>query len=250
MNISGITNNPSLLFRESFVSTEFDVHPEWETKVCEIISFCSNHQFESGLELLHLIEEASQTNFSSNNNHFINSIYEKSSTCSELLGSLLMCLAWLHSKKTFPKILKKDDLYYFLSPDGQITQVNSNRKGSLPASKKFDVISSDQSAQYDFTELIKHYFEEVCADYITNKNYDSLLKAQTYMIAFDPKEIKWFARRGLLNKRLGNFSDAVSDLKRFISFCNYEDAPIAVKNALIELEGLKATDNFSEYLIH
>jgi hypothetical protein len=159
MNINEITSNPSLLFRESFVSAEFDVHPEWEKEVCEIVSFCSNHQFESGLELLHLIEEASQANFSSNNNHFINSIYNKNSTCSELLGGLFMCLTWIHSKKTLPKVLKKDDLYYFLSPDGQITQINSNRKGSLPASKKFDLISCEQSVHYDFTELIKHYFE-------------------------------------------------------------------------------------------
>jgi regulator of sirC expression with transglutaminase-like and TPR domain len=102
----------------------------------------------------------------------------------------------------------------------------------------------------NFADLIKHYFEELCANYIKEEKYSSLEKAQSYMISFDPKEMKWYARRGLLLKRLGKFTEALSDLKRFLSFCSYEEAPEAVKTALIELEGLKATDNFNAYSIH
>ncbi len=161
-----------------------------------------------------------------------------------------MCIIWSHSKSTQPSVIRKDHLYYFLSPNGEITQVNSNRKGALQTSHKFDLINAANTHQYNFVDFIKHYYEEVCAVYIRNENYDSLLKAQTYMIAFDPKDTKWFARRGLLHKRLGNFSKALSDLKRFLSFCDYEETPNSVKAALIELEGLKATDNFSEFSVH
>jgi len=147
-------------------------------------------------------------------------------------------------------VICSSGLYYFVTPDGEITQVNSNRKRTLSNSEKFDIFNSDKTQQLDFTELIKHYFEEVCSTYIKEKKFNSLKRAQTYMIESDPKDVKWYARRGLLLKRLGQYSDALSDLKRFISFHTYEDIPESVKHALIELEGLKATDNFSEYSVH
>lgn len=250
MNINTITDNPSDLFKASFSPEELQVNPSWEDCINQILDKCSETDFSSGLDLLTLIEEKSKVKFTSSKSHLISNIESKEQGCSELLGSIIMCLAWLNTKKTFPKVILSSGLYYFASPDGEITQVNSNRKQQLTASKKFDLFKSENTHQFNFVDLIKHYFEEVCAEYIKNENYKSLEKAQSYMISFDPREIKWFARRGLLLKRLGHFSEALSDLKRFISFCSYEEAPEAVKTALIELEGLNATDNFSEYSVH
>ncbi len=229
---------------------ELRIPPLWEQEFKRIISFCNEKGFSSGVELLDLIEVASKAIFLSNNNHFIFTLSNKKPICSELLGSLLMYLIWFDTKKTFPKIISSSELYFFSTPDNDITQINSNEKNALPDSKKFDLFNSGRALQLSFIDLVKHYFEELCSKYIENQNYQSLQKAQTYMIFFDPKEIKWYARRGLLRKRLGDFSGALSDLKRFLSFCSYEETPIAVKNALIELEGLNATNNFSEYSIH
>lgn len=250
MNINKITENPSLLFKSSFVPEELSISSSWESKIEHLISTCCKEGFSSGVELLTSIEQVSQAIFSVNTNNLISTLADKKPVCSELLGSMLMCLAWLDSKKTFPKVILSSGLYYFVTPDGDITQVNSNRKSKLEASEKFELFSSDKTIQFNFVDLVKHYFEEVCAGYIKNKNYESLEKAQTYMISFDPREVKWYARRGLLLKRRGKYSEALTDLKRFLSFCTYEDAPQAVKTAIIELEGLKAIDNFSEFSIH
>ncbi|MGH1468873.1 MAG: tetratricopeptide repeat protein [Bdellovibrionales bacterium] len=250
MNINELTENPAFLFKESFVSEELGINPTWEKEIEAIVSVCSKEEFSTGIELLRLIEAASKATFISNDKHFVTALSNDKPICSELLGGILMCLVWLNTKKTFPKVILSSGLYFFTTPEGQITQINSNRKDTLPASQKFDLFNSEKTVQFNFVDLVKHYFEEVCSEYIKNENYDSLKKAQSYMITFDPREIKWYARRGLLLKRLGDFSGALSDLKRFLSFCTYEDAPVAVKNALIELEGLNATDNFSEYSIH
>ncbi len=250
MNINELTKNPALLFKESFVPVELKVPLSWEEELKKIISFCREKSFSSSLELLDLIETPSQATFLSNKNHFIFTPPNKKPIYSELLGSLLMYLIWFDIKKTLPKIILSSEQYFFLTPNNDVIQINSNKKNTLPTSKKFNLFNSDKIVQLNFVDLVKHYFEKLCSQHIENKNYQSLQKAQTYMIFFDPKEIKWYARRGLLLKRLGDFSGALSDLKRFLSFCAYEDAPMVVKNAIIELEGLNATNNFSEYSIH
>ncbi len=250
MNINEITTNPSFLFRAAFVPEELGIDSSWEALLTETIRSCNAQDFESGPELLVGIEQSSKTTFSANSNHLISTLDSKNLPGSELLGSILMCLVWLNTKKSFPKVVLSSGLYYFMTPEGEVTPINSNKKVNLKDFERFELFNSEKTIQFNFVDLIKHYFEEICSGYIQNENYDSLEKAQTYMIAFDPREIKWYARRGLLLKRRGKYSEALADLKRFLSFCEYEDAPQAVKTALIELEGLKAIDNFSDFSIH
>jgi tetratricopeptide (TPR) repeat protein len=250
MNIHQIAQSPSILFKESFEIEEHSIPADWEQFLLNTIEDSCKIEFNSGTELLTLIELKSNCTFSANNNHCVPSLVSTLKTSSELLGSVLMSLIWIKSKKSLPKVIYSSNLYYFMSPDGEITQINSNRKRSLSNSEKFDLFNSDRTQQLDFDELIKHYFEEMCSLYIKEKKFNSLKRAQTYMIESDPKDVKWYARRGLLLKRLGQYSEALSDLKRFISFHTYEEVPESVKQALIELEGLKATDNFNSYSVH
>lgn len=250
MNINQITQNPSILFKESFELEEHSIAPNWELEILSLIEDSCKIEFNTATELLTLIEMKSECLFTANDNHSLEPMFSSAKISSELLGGLLMSLIWIKAKKTLPKVIYSNRLYYFACPDGELTQINSNRKRSLNNSEKFDIFNSELTQQFDFVELVKHYFEEVCSVYIKEEKFNSLKRAQTYMIHLDPKDVKWYARRGLLLKRLGQFSDALSDLKRFISFHNFEDTPESVKHALIELEGLKATDSFSEYSVH
>jgi len=250
MNIQQLAMDPTRLFKESFSNEEMSLHGAWEEKLDAFINDCCKIEFNSGSELLTLIEMQSQCSFGDNSNHLIESFAGTEKKCSELLGAVLMSLIWLRAKKTLPKVIFCSNFYYFVTPDGDMVQVNSKLKNSLNNSKKFELFNSEKSSQLQLPDLIKHYFEEICSSFITKQKFKSLRRAQSYMIQFDPKDIKWYARRGLLLKRLGMFTEALSDLKRFISFHSYEDAPQPVKNALIELEGLKATDNFKDYLVH
>jgi len=250
MNIQKLTLNPTSLFKESFSFDEMPLNGEWEEKLKNFIDECCSIEFNTGSELLTLIEMKSHCSFGANTNHMIESFSGTEKKCSELLGAVLMCLIWLKSKKSFPKVIFCSQFYFFVTPDGEMTQINSKFKNTLTSSQKFDLFNSEKSSQLQLPDLIKHYFEEICSSFITNQKFKSLRRAQSFMIDFDPKDVKWYARRGLLLKRLGMYSEALSDLKRFITFYSYDDAPAAVKNALIELEGLKATDNFKEYSVH
>lgn len=250
MNIQQLAMNPTLLFKESFSFEEISLHGTWEEKLKVFLEDCSEIEFNSGAELLTLIEMKSGCTFAANANHLIESFSGTEKKCSELLGAVLMSLIWLKSKKNLPRVMFCSKFYFFVTPDGEMTQVNSDYKNTLTSSQKFDLFNSEKSVQLQMPDLVKHYFEEICASFITKQKFKSLRCAQSYMISFDPKDIKWYARRGLLLKRLGMYTEALSDLKRFISFYSYEDAPEPVKQALIELEGLRATDNFKEYSVH
>jgi len=250
MNIQQLALNPTLLFKESFSFEEISLQGEWEEQLKTFIDDCCRIEFNSGSELLTLIEMKSRCSFDANFNHLIESFAGTEKKCSELLGAVLMSLIWLKSKKTLPKVIFCSKFYFFVTPDGEMTQINSKYKNTLTSSQKFDLFNSEKSSQLQLPDLIKHYFEEICSSFITNQKFKSLRRAQSYMIDFDPKDMKWYARRGLLLKRLGLYSEALLDLKRFISFHSFEDAPEPVKQALIELEGLKATDNFREYSVH
>jgi len=250
MNIQQLATNPTILFKESFSHEEASLHGEWEDKLKTFIDECCKIEFNSGSELLTLIEMKSNCSFVANNNHLIESFSGTEKKCSELLGAVLMSLIWLKAKKTVPKIIYCSEFYFFVSPDGEMTRVNSKSKNTLTSSQKFDLFNSEKSTQLQLPDLIKHYFEEICSSFITKQKYKSLRRAQSYMINFDPKDVKWYARRGLLLKRMGMFTEALSDLKRFISFHSYDDTPQSVKQALIELEGLKATDRFTDYSVH
>lgn len=249
MDLNQLALQPELLFNESFEKSDFN-SGLWQQRLEEILHICEEESFQNGSELLSILENKGSLRFSNNCSHHIFLIKQSKPTMSEALGGLLLSLIWLRSKKTFFKILYMKGRYFFLSADGEVCRINSNQNQNLSASEKFDLFQSDDCCDLSSSDLVKKYFEALCDSYIKEEKLDSLKRAQSYMIAFDPKDVKWLARRGLLLKRLGNFSEALSDLKRYLSFQNFEEAPEAIKSALVELEGLRALENFSNYSVH
>lgn len=248
MGINLFISQPSLLFKNSFASTDYP-DQSWEDVLNKIFSTPLEVENISATSLIKHIEQMSSVKISQNSQHHITNLAKTQTTISELLASILIFALYVQKKAATPRIILSESNYYFICPNGEITQINSNKSRPLDAAQKFDLFNSN--FQYlDFAKLTQLYFEELCALYIKKHEHASLISAHSFMIEFDPKEVKWFARRGLLQKQLGNYNDALLDLKRFTSFSNINDAPEAIKSALIELEGLKAFDNFNEFSIH
>lgn len=245
MNITELITDPVTVYEGSFAAEDFKLETAWRENFILNINKVSN--FENSEDLLNILEESFNVKFSSCESHLISSI--ESRNVSELLGAVLMTQLWIKKFQSLPQVLLAEGLYYFMTPVGEVIQVNSNKKALLTPTQKFDLFNK-QPQKFEFSALIKHYYEEVCSLFIKGNMVSSLKAAQTSMIRLDPRDAKWFARRGLLLKSLGEFSAALSDLKRFLSFYSYEEAPEAVKSALIELQGLKATDSFNDYSIH
>lgn len=76
------------------------------------------------------------------------------------------------------------------------------------------------------------------AHLFTNK-YEKTLFLYDCVLSIKPEEIFWYARRGLLKKNLGQFSEALIDLSRYADFANPKEVSPTVLNALVELKGLK-----------
>lgn len=74
--------------------------------------------------------------------------------------------------------------------------------------------------------------------FFTNE-YEKTLLLYDCVLSLKPEEIFWYARRGLLRKNLGYFSDALIDLNKYVDFANPKEISQTVLNALVELKGLK-----------
>ncbi len=245
MNITELITNPLTVYEGSFCTDDISLEDTWKKSFNKSIEGLKD--FSGCEELLKVLENSFNVKFQSNRNHLVSAL--NTGNASELLGAVLMTQTWIKKFSSLPQVLLSDGLYYFMTPKGEVLQVNSNKKTALTPTEKFDLFHK-QPQKFEFSTLIKHYYEEICELYIKDNMISSLKTAQTSMINMDPRDAKWFARRGLLLKSIGEFSLALSDLKRFLSFYSYEEAPAAVKNALIELQGLKATESFNNYSIH
>lgn len=242
-------SSPLGVFGEAIENQEFKLKAEWDSILSEKLFAIDEQSYRNPIELLACIERVFGARFGRNGSLLACNLSANEEKMSELLGAILMGQVWMRHSALAPKIYHADGLYYFATPDGDILQVNSNRKRMLMNNEKYELFNKNPQV-FDLMELIKHYYENLCDFYIKAEKYLSLKNAQTAMIKLDPRDSKWYARRGLLLKSLGEYSAALSDLKRYLSFCPYEQAPQAVQSALIELQGLKATESFNDYSIH
>jgi hypothetical protein len=77
---------------------------------------------------------------------------------------------------------------------------------------------------------------------LLKNNYEKTLKIYDCILYLFPEKVSWYARRGLLKKNLGLFSEALKDLEKYGNYVAEKDFSNSVTQALIELKGLKHTN--------
>lgn len=92
------------------------------------------------------------------------------------------------------------------------------------------------------TDIVTQFYyllADLADTHLYTKDYEKTLFLYDCVLSIKPEEIFWYARRGLLKKNLGHFSEALIDLSRYADFANPKDMSPTVVNALVELKGLK-----------
>lgn len=226
MELYHFKNKPAFIFSNSFDEND---HPVF-------VQFCDSlKDFLNDLTKSDCIEEAVKKF----DDQFKN-------TGLEYYG-LIKCLTLsLNSYSNTVRFYKKNASHY-LFDEAQQKLFSFNESKFLNAAEKTSLFESHEFSEVSLHNIIHEYFENLCSYYLKEKKFLSLKKAQTFMIQFYPKEIKWLARRGLTHKHLGSYTEAVKDLEFYVSlhdhnkiFNNYEESLLnSAKEALIDLQGLK-----------
>ena len=226
MELYHFKNKPAFVFSSSFDEND---HPSF-------VQFCNSlTDFLNDLTKSDCIEEAVKK-FDS----------QFKDTGLENYG-LIKCLALsLNSYTNTVRFYKKDSCH-FLFDEAHQKLFSFTESKFLNAAEKTSLFECHDFSEVSLHNIIHDYFDNLCSYYLKEKKFLSLKKAQTFMIQFYPKDMKWLARRGLTHKYLGSYIEAVKDLEFYISlhdhnkiFSNYEESLInSAKEALVDLQGLK-----------
>jgi regulator of sirC expression with transglutaminase-like and TPR domain len=103
---------------------------------------------------------------------------------------------------------------------------------TVPASALLDHVPSDR--------FMTQYLSNLKAIYIRRSEPEALLIIQNALMIHQPASLQLLGERALLQRRLGNFKNALADLKRYFAFCDRTQAPeemIRVYDELITLVG-------------
>lgn len=114
----------------------------------------------------------------------------------------------------------------------KLLQATSNKKSTDQISTSLDILPNRKIFSNYITDLIQIYEQDSKVQQLLT-SYDILLK-------IDPSNAKYLARRALLRQRLGYAKEALSDLKRYFSFVDKEQASPEVQMAFVELQQLQS----------
>ena len=117
-----------------------------------------------------------------------------------------------------------------------------SEKRFLDEKEHRDLMMSETAIHYTLEDFIKFFYEKVSEFHRNKKDLLSLKKSQTFIIEFDPRDVEWLARRGITNKDLLHYNEALLDLKKYVFLTDGKNCSYTVKSALMELQGLKALE--------
>ena len=149
-------------------------------------------------------------------------------------------LQYLIQKNANPLIVRdRHKLYVVTSTQ---TAFSISEKKLLDEEEHRVLMMNESAIHYTLEDFIKSFYEEVTELYRNQKDLHSLKKSQTFIIEFDPRDVEWLARRGITNKDLLNYNEALLDLKKYVFLTDGKNCSSTVTSALMELQGLKALD--------
>ena len=172
--------------------------------------------------------------------HFIDQKYGNSYLGSLIYQYLLTKMdikfrVWSEKLPHLIKIINKETAYV----------INLENFGHKTISKDLgpaEFLSLEGSVRIQFYHLLL-----LIANYLLSSgDFEKTLISYNCIIETYPEKHYWLARRGLLNKNMGRFSEALDDLRKYVDFVDNQKVSRLVFDALVELEGLRATRNHSQ----
>jgi len=163
---------------------------------------------------------------------------------SDFLWSEFLAIAYALRHYTLtasnPLIIKEKHRLYVLTNDA--TAFSISEKRLLKDDEHRSLKLNEFTTHYSLENFIKEFYEEIAELHRSKKDFKTLKKAQSFIIEFDPRDVEWLARRGITNKDLHCYTEALKDLKKYVLFTDGKNCPSLVRSALMELQGLKALE--------
>ncbi len=156
--------------------------------------------------------------------------------------TLAMSLKCRDGAPTRASVVKNGDQYYCLI--SLKTAYSSLEKRFLSKEEHRALLMCDNSKHFTLQDFVKFFYEQVTNFYRNQNDLINLRKAQTFLINYDPRDVEWLARRGITNKDLLNYNEALKDLKKYIFLTDGRNCSETVKLAIMELQGIKALETF------
>lgn len=86
---------------------------------------------------------------------------------------------------------------------------------------------------------IYYLLSKIADQLLIQSNFKNTLKVYNCILEMFPEKVLWYARRGLLQKSLGQYQEALKDLEKYSNYVSEKDFSSTIVQALIELKGLK-----------
>lgn len=115
--------------------------------------------------------------------------------------------------------------------------LNLNDKG-LKAKGK-DLSDPPEEQINPIQTLIYNVLTKVADLLLIKNDLKKSMEIYDCILSLFPEKVFWYARRGLLNKNLGFYQEALKDLERYSNFVAEKDFSSSIIQALVELKGLK-----------
>ena len=171
--------------------------------------------------------------------HFIDQNYGNSYLVSLVYQYLLFKMGvqfsvWSEKHPHLIKIMDKKTSYV----------INLENFGQKAVSKDLgpsEFLSSEDSIRVQFYYLLS----SIANSLLSSGDFGKALLSYDCIIEVYPEKFYWLARRGLLKKNRGQFTEALSDLSKYVDFVDDKKVSHLILDALVELEGLKLTKNHS-----
>lgn len=145
---------------------------------------------------------------------------------------------WSLQQAHLIKVFDKDKTFVINLKDNGL-----RAKGKDLAEPPDDVQASLQMQTYFLLSRI--------ADHnLMKSNFSKTMEVYNLILEVFPDKVFWLARRGLLNKNLGHYQEALKDLDKYSNYVAEKDFSSSIVQALIELKGLKYALNNGTAITH
>lgn len=115
--------------------------------------------------------------------------------------------------------------------------INLNEKGQKAKGK--DLTEPHEENPTPAQNLIYNILTKVADHLLVKNDFKKSMEIYNCILSLYPEKVFWYARRGLLNKNLGFYQDALNDLEKYSNYVSEKDFSSSIVQAFVELKGLK-----------
>ncbi len=125
------------------------------------------------------------------------------------------------------EILSEQQLLNFLNTESSVKSLEGQ-------TEKLEVLN--------FKQVMRVYLEDLAASLARSNEPDLVHAVLSMLLVLQPNNLKYLSDRALLRKSLGFQKEALSDIKRYFSFCDMENAPSDIQAAFKEITAFHKLD--------